>query len=406
MLEREKSRRSLLDALKRARDADKAKSFFIASVSHEIRTPLNAVIGFSELLRDADVDAETRREYLNSIAISGNALLQLINDVLDLSKLEAGQMQLVKERTDFKALAEETLRTFRHRALEKKLRLECEVSQMPPLILDKLRIRQILFNLIGNALKFTTEGSVSVGGKYDEATQSLHFYVRDTGVGIAAADKDKLMKPFVQLSNIRGSNATLNGTGLGLSICKRLIEAMDGEIFVESTRGKGSVFGGIIKNVPMAEPVASVKPPSQAAPIAPVEHLRVLLVDDVEMNLKVLRALCEKAGIPQIHTVSSGADALNYLQAHSCDLVLTDMWMPHMNGAELAQRIKTDTALKALPVVAITADMEARDNFDLIHFNGILLKPVTLAKLRLMLAHLYAATQGGGGDKTNFITIH
>ncbi len=387
MLVRSIDRSELLAALKKAENADRAKSFFIASVSHEIRTPLNAVIGFTELLKDETLDARTRAEYLDSIHYSSDALLQLINDVLDLSKLEADQMEIIPEPADFRELGEEVMRVFALSASRKNLELKVEIPEIPLLLLDKMRVRQILFNLIGNAVKFTPQGSVTLWADFRLTggnTGQFRFAVSDTGIGINSKDQERLLEPFVQLSRLRGTNAANNGTGLGLSICKRLAEKMGGKIWVDSTPEKGSTFGILLFNVSVAHPHFPQKdaalPLTEAAP-----PLSVLLVDDVELNLKVMKAMCLKAGISDVVTALNAETALEILKQRSFDMVMTDMWMPGMNGSELAAAIRSDHRFDAMPVIAVTADSEAKDNFPLKNFTGILLKPVTLDKINKMI---------------------
>ncbi len=396
MLERDRARTQMLAALHHAQEADRAKSYFIASVSHEIRTPLNAVIGFAELLLKTKVSGEEAKEYLGNIAFSGNALLQLINDVLDLSRLEAGQMEILPEPCGFGELARSVLKVFEPQASEKKIALRAEIPELPVMELDKLRIRQILFNLIGNAVKFTPSGTVTLRAGFQpgaDGTGALEFSVSDTGIGISEADKSRLMEPFVQLSRMRGTNSASNGTGLGLSICRRLIEKMGGTIRIESTPGKGSTFFVTLsaayrsgESLP-----AEVETPSPALKsVEPQGKISLLLVDDVPLNLKVMEAICRKCGYEDFASASSGKEALEKLGAKPCSIVLTDLWMPEMNGVELARRIRKEHRFDSVRLVAVTADMEAAGNFDMSVFSSILLKPVTLEKIRRVCTSLSA----------------
>ncbi len=348
MMVRNMDHSELLSALQRAENADRAKSFFIASVSHEIRTPLNAVIGFSELLKDETIDSATRTDYLDSINYSGNALLQLINDVLDLSKLEADQMEIIPESIDFRVLGEEVMRVFAMSASQKKLELRMEIPALPNLLLDKMRVRQILLNFIGNSVKFTLTGSVTLSAGFRPLGTShgeFFFAVTDTGIGIDAKDQKRLLDPFVQLSKLRGTNAANNGTGLGLSICKRLAAKMGGEIWVDSELGKGSTFGVRLFRVSLAQENPPEKHMVQSLPRSGNESLSALLVDDVEMNLKVLKIMCMKTGMTDIVLANSGECALAELAKRSFSMMMTDIWMPGMNGAELAEKVRTDKKL-------------------------------------------------------------
>ncbi|MEA4862903.1 MAG: PAS domain-containing protein [Victivallaceae bacterium] len=403
MLVRREAQDQIMQALAHAQAADKAKSFFIASVSHEIRTPLNAVIGFAELLRNGNVAPEVQKEYLDAIAFSGNALLQLINDVLDLSKLEADQMKIVPEPTDFPALCADVMRVFAHRAAEQHNKLECDVPPMPTLEVDVLRVRQVLFNLIGNAVKFTESGTVTLHARFSPETAedgTLSVSVRDTGVGISPEDQEKLMKPFVQLSRMRGTNAVNNGTGLGLAISRQLVRKMGGDPWMHSEPGKGSVFGMTIHHVRYSnKPVVAPSAPAPAAAPAEFDAVTVLLVDDVAMNLKVLQAICADLKIGRVITAASGAEALAVLAKGRVDVVMTDMWMPGMDGAELLAKIRENPKFGALPVVAVTADVEAKDNFRMSGFSAVLLKPVTLENMRRILSSLTAPVAAEDGDR-------
>ena len=386
ILERKESHDLLIRALEEARAAERAKSYFIASVSHEIRTPLNSVIGFSDLLRnDNTVLTAEQKEYLDNIVYSGNALLQLVNDVLDLSKLEADQMEIVTSPVDFKELGHEVMKVFAFRALDRNLTLNTNIPDLPELELDHQRVRQILFNLIGNAVKFTERGSITLSAEFRPVSGecgTLEFTVTDTGPGIAEEDRHRLMEPFVQLRRLRGTNTTNNGTGLGLAISKRMAEKMGGRIWLQSELDKGSTFGVTLDNVKYRSLRTSVPEPHGETPPsedAYLQKLSVLVVDDVSLNLRVLVAMCRKLGIRHIVQAESGARALEELEKQKFDFVLTDLWMPEIDGQELFRRIRADKRFDGVLVVAVTADSEARGNCD---FDAVLLKPVTQEGLR------------------------
>ncbi len=390
LLRRARTQKNLENAVRQAQSAEKAKSFFLASVSHEIRTPLNAVIGFAELLKKGDISREEAESYVEAITFSGNSLLQLINDVLDLSKLEAEQMALVLDSSDFKTLSSDVMKIFSYRAKEKDLRLDLDIPEMPLLELDQMRMRQVLINLVGNAVKFTPRGSITIQADYKDngdETVSLQFCVIDTGIGIAKADQEKLMQPFVQLSNLRGTNSGNNGTGLGLAISSRLLKVMGGQMFLESEPGKGSRFRAVLPNVRIAPPGKSLNDTvSEAEPPAKLQRsLTLLLVDDVQMNLKVLDAMCRKLGMRCV-LATSGFEALEKMERERFDAVLTDMWMPGMSGEQLAVKLREDARFFTLPIIAVTADVEVNKDFMVDHFTAILQKPVTLAKIREILA--------------------
>ena len=401
VLSRKRAKALIMEALERAQAADKAKSFFIASVSHEIRTPLNSVIGFAELLREGGVSPKQEKEYLDAISSSANALLMLINDVLDLSKLEANQMQIITAFTDFKALCREVLLIFTFRAQENGNKLVSDVpDDLPELDVDNIRIRQILINLLGNAVKFTKKGSITLHVSFTPDPDSadagtLRCAVSDTGIGISEEDQKKLMEPFVQLSKMRGTNAVNNGTGLGLSISKRLATCMNGELTCTSAIGEGSTFAVTLHSVHYrARTVAAEKTPAKVKPAVPegiardVKAIRILVVDDVPMNLRVAKALFNKIGFNNIFIAGSGKEALELLDKQPIDLVLSDMWMPEMNGAELSAEIKKNPKFSHIPIVAQTADVETSGNFDMSNFDAILLKPVTKEKLSNMVKRI------------------
>ncbi|MBO7089759.1 MAG: response regulator, partial [Lentisphaeria bacterium] len=398
VLSRKRAKALIMDALSRAQAADKAKSFFIASVSHEIRTPLNSVIGFAELLREGGVSQKQEKEYLDAISSSANALLMLINDVLDLSKLEANQMQIITAFTDFNALCREVLLIFTFRAQENGNKLVSDVPEdLPELDIDNIRIRQILINLLGNAVKFTKKGTITLHVSFtpdpDSAdTGMLKCAVSDTGIGISEEDQKKLMEPFVQLSRMRDTNAVKNGTGLGLSISKRLATCMNGELTCTSKDGEGSTFTITLNAVRYRTKAVRTDTTQAKAEIEAiardVKEIRILVVDDIPMNLRVAKALFNKIGFDNVFTAESGREALELLNKQPVDLILSDMWMPEMSGAQLSAAVKNDPRFSHIPIVAQTADVETSSNFDMLHFDAIILKPLTKEKLSNMVKRI------------------
>lgn len=391
--------------------AERAKADFFASVSHDIRTPLNSIIGFSELLK-SETDPDVRQEYLDSIAFSGNTLLELINDVLDLARLDAGKLAFVREPFDLKRQVRLILRTFESAAREKSLALKSEIGEFPVLELDEQRARQVLFNLVGNAVKYTDAGGVTVSASFERTSAregTLRVAVRDTGIGIAAADIAKLMRPYVRL---QGVNAR-GGTGLGLAICKRIVESMGGRISISSEPGKGSVFAVLLPHVPYRDaglPVsaaagtggvdaAGTDPAVEARPPRDFSALRVLVVDDLEMNRRVLVASCRRLGAGQTAEAASSVEALARLRREAFDLVLTDMKMPGMDGGAFIRALREDLGLRALPVFLVTADIEALKYYKALGADGVLLKPVVQARLAETLSGVCVnAGEGRGGD--------
>ena len=412
IIARKRARAQIMDALEQARKADKAKSFFVASVSHEIRTPLNSVIGFSELLRDGGVSPEQQKEYLDAISSSANALLMLINDVLDLSKLEAKQMQIITAFTDFNALCREVMLIFTFRAKENGNRLVSEVpDDLPELDVDNIRIRQILINLFGNAVKFTKDGTISLHVSFTPdpgaETGTLRCSVSDTGIGISEEDQKKLMEPFVQLPGIRGTNAVNNGTGLGLSISKRLAVCMNGELTCDSRVGEGSTFTVTLNSVryrAKTAPEVKAPPKPETSAADGTTPIRILIVDDVPLNLHVAKALFNRIGFDDVFTAESGRAALELLGKQPIDLILSDMWMPGMSGAEFSAEVKKDPRFAHIPIVAQTADVETNGNFDMSHFDAVIQKPLTKEKLSGIVKRVIGEgglRKGDGGAPVN-----
>ena len=369
----------------RRSEAEKAKSFFFSTVSHDIRTPLNAIIGFSEMLKLGVRDPAERKKYIDSILVSGKTLLQLINDVLDLSQLEAGKMEILPEPTDCGRLIAEILQSFKSSVGKKAVALRGVVKPMPLLQLDPQRLRQILFNLVGNSTKFTERGHIEVRARYDGGTFVME--VEDTGCGISDEDLQRIASPYVQVGNPTSRHG---GTGLGLSICKQLVFRMGGEIDIVSQVGRGTRFTVTLHNVKTvtSATLLSMTQQIQIAATAPVSSLmpkHALLADDSAINLAVLKSMLVRFGVRKITTVSTGKEALDKLLADATyDLVLTDMWMPVMGGEELVRKIRRIPKLSKLRVYAVTADVEVQKDYAKMGFTGLLLKPLTLEKIRTL----------------------
>ena len=376
-------------ALERARAAEKARSTFFSIVSHDIRTPLNAILGYSELLQFGVKSEAEREEALKSIRASGTTLLELVNDVLDLAKMDSGKMTFQTEPVALDQLTDEVFSSFWKTASEKGVKLVNRADGIPTVMLDEHRFRQLLFNLIGNAVKFTERGAVTVAASY--AGTNLEVSVSDTGRGIPPDMLTHVLDPFVQVQDPSHSADRAVGSGLGLSICRRLVETMGGELVVESELGKGSTFKA---RIPGVEP--SGEKPRQAAepkPMVDLEKLpkHVLVVDDSPVNRSVLTALLKRAGVTVIDSACDGEEALAKLDSaikagQPYDLVFSDFWMPNMNGLEFIERLRADSRFKGLPVYALTADTEYKNDRRSDLFTGILLKPLTYDKLVGVLA--------------------
>ena len=357
-------------------EAEKARSYFFSAVSHDIRTPLNAIIGFSELLQAGDAPPEEAKQDLDMIVSSGKMLLQLVNDVLDLSKMDLGKLEFNLEPSDVVALLREPVSVFQSMMDKNGQTFALEISEMPMLLVDPLRFRQVLFNFISNAVKYAGPCTIRIVSTYEDGRFKLT--VADNGNGVSPEKARRLMQPFVQ-ADIK--NRT-EGCGLGLAICKRLIELAHGTISIDTALGKGfsihvevpvEVSSGQTANkkIDISSPVAASNLPK-----------RVLVVDDSPVNRAVLKAMLTKLGVTDIELAEDGKVALERLEENPAfDLVMSDMWMPVMDGAELIKRIRADERFAQLKVCAITADVEARTNYRELGFDVILLKPVTGEKL-------------------------
>ena len=378
-------------ALERARSAEKARSMFFSIVSHDIRTPLNAILGYAELLQFGVKSEDEREEALMSIRASGTTLLELVNDVLDLAKMDSGKMTFQPGPLRLSHLVDEVFASFHMAAAEKGIKLVNLTASVPTVMLDEHRFRQILFNLIGNAVKFTEHGSVTVTASYAET--KLEVSVADTGCGIPSNMLTRILDPFVQVDDASHSSDRAVGTGLGLSICRRLVEAMGGELSVESELGKGSIFKASIPGVQTSKEKA--RPAAAPKPAVVLKKLpkHVLVIDDSPVNRSVLRALLKKVGIVAIGHAGDGVEALEQLDSAleagtPYDFIFSDFWMPNMNGLELIEKLRADSRFKDLTVFAVTADAEYHTDSRAELFNGVLLKPLTYDKLVGVLATL------------------
>jgi len=383
----------LYRAKETAEAANRAKSEFLANMSHEIRTPLNGVIGNAQLLEMSELNRE-QKEYLSAIVLSGNNLLSLINDILDLSKIEADKVILEKADFSLRGCINNVVRTQRSRIASKGLSLEVHIANDVPAVLmgDELRVKQILLNLLGNAIKFTPAGSItlSVAVRKPASDQVLiEFAVIDTGVGIPRAAADEIFRPFVQADG--SITRQYGGTGLGLAISLRLAELMGGSISLESTEGVGSTFRVLLPFPVVQQPLQEYSAPaSPPAALWSGAQLKVLLADDNEINRVFGTALLKKMG-HQVAVVENGVDALAALGATPppgegpFDLVLMDIQMPVMDGQEalaLLRERELGTGVH-LPVIALTAYALKGDEqkFLAAGFDGYVTKPLEVKKL-------------------------
>jgi CheY-like chemotaxis protein len=384
----------LLEARDKAEDATKAKSEFLALMSHEIRTPLNGLLGISELLNSTKLDAQ-QKEFVDIIRLSGEALLQVINDVLDFSKIEANRMQLEHVPFRLREVVEESLTILSGRAKEKGLTLEAELSSVLPDVVvgDKARLRQVLLNLLGNAIKFTERGSVKVILVLREKSPDgflLGFEVRDTGVGIDLEQAKGLFSAFTQAD--ASTFRKYGGSGLGLTICKNIVELMGGKIWVESQPGEGSSFFFTIRTGRSGDEKAhdhqrSSPVVNDGRPLAEQAPLRILLVEDNDINRLLAVKLLERLGY-KVVSAADGREAFEMVKQQSFDLVFMDVQMPEWDGLESTRHIRAELPREHQPtIVAMTAfaGQEDRRACTDAGMDDYISKPITTGDLERVL---------------------
>ncbi len=384
--DRKKAEIALIQAKEDADAANRAKSEFLANMSHEIRTPLNAVIGFSDLLLKIETEKK-KKSYLSSIQTAGKTLLSLINEILDLAKIEAGKLSLELDAIEIRLVFSELEQLFAIKMAEKGLEFIVEIDEALPaaLILDENRLRQVLLNLISNAVKFTEFGHVKISVSQGDNNNNnnnidLIIAVEDTGIGIPKDEQDKIFDAFQQMDG--QSTRKYGGTGLGLAICKRLIEMMNGEISIKSDVGLGSIFEITLRDVKVSEMVVETKTDDNFDVETVVfEAAKILVVDDIESNRDVIRENLSQVNLEVIEA-EDGQNGVLFAMEYQPDLIIMDLRMPVMDGYEATKELKQNPSTKNIPVIALTASVLGENSkIDTQCFDGLLYKPVQISKL-------------------------
>ncbi len=386
-----------------ARNATKSKSNFLASMSHEIRTPINSVLGMNEMIL-RETEEEQTRKYAEDIQHAGNMLLGLINNILDFSKIESGKMEIMPVKYDLGMTLNDLKIFVADRAQKKGIELSVNIDPDIPRILngDEIRIKQIIMNILTNAIKYTEKGKVELKVDYDKADERsilLNIAISDTGMGMHKEDLDRLFSPFERIEEVR--NRHIEGSGLGMSIVQQLLAMMGSRLRVKSEYGKGSIFSFTIRQQVMDwAPIGDIsallhiesdKDKNRDRGLFTAPDARILVVDDIKMNLNVIVGLLKRTKI-QVDTALSGAEAIEMAKKNNYDIIFIDHMMPEMDGIETFEKLRKDRFVlcRNKPMVALTANAVsgARELYLEKGFVGYLSKPVNSSLLEKMILDL------------------
>jgi len=390
MLSERRSRQRYQEALEQAKiqaeSANRAKSVLLANMSHEIRTPMTGVLGFADLLAATPL-TEDQRDYVETIRSSGEALLSLINDILDFSKIESGRLQLECAPVDLRGVVERTVGLLAVQAAEKGLRLSFNIDPSAPngVLGDAMRLRQVLMNLLGNAVKFTAAGEVSLtvsGARGEDGRHRITFVVRDTGPGIPLEHQQRIFDSFSQVD--ASISRKYGGTGLGLAISKSLAEQMGGSISVESQPGQGAAFCFTIQAAAITEGASAARKPAAGDfQVTGLPALRIIVAEDNPVNREVILEFLRRLGYQPVWA-ANGVELLDMLARDAYDLVFMDVQMPEVDGLEATRRVRRDWPPTSQPrIVAMTAAAFPEDRARCLEagMDDYVSKPVVIAEL-------------------------